>query len=56
MHLDPPECHLFFYSSQISNIQEFCGYIKQLPSLEDKIPKAKKVLVTRKTRFSGDDV
>lgn len=39
-----------------SNIQEFCGYIKQLPSLDDKILKAKKIHISRKTRDAGEDV
>ena len=45
-----------WFDFHYSNIQEFCGYIKQLPSLEEKILKAKKVHITRKTRDSGEDV
>ncbi len=38
-----------------SNIQSFCGYIKQLPSLENKV--AKKKLQTRaQVRKDGDQV
>ena len=42
---------LIIYSS---NIQHFCGYIKQLPSLDDKNNKIRKV-VTRKHSRDGTD-
>lgn len=38
-----------------SNIQHFCGYIKQLPSLEDKAVKIKRYNHTKKTRDIGED-
>lgn len=45
----------WFIPYRFSNIQQFCGYIKQLPSLEDKMCKVKKVNPTRKFK-DGDAV
>lgn len=40
-----------------SNIQHFCGYIKQLPSLEDKAVKIKKYNHAKKSRdLGGEDL
>ncbi|XP_005100745.1 ubiquitin carboxyl-terminal hydrolase 3 [Aplysia californica] len=49
-------CFMNAVLQSLSNIQEFCGYIKQLPSLDDKILKAKKVHIARKAKDSGEDV
>lgn len=43
------------FNSIFSNIQQFCGYIKQLPSLEEKVTKVKKIQ-TRKSKTPEEDV
>ncbi|KAL4227690.1 Ubiquitin carboxyl-terminal hydrolase 3 [Mactra antiquata] len=47
-------CFMSAVLQSLSNIQHFCGYIKQLPSLEDKNNKIRKV-VTRKHSRDGTD-
>lgn len=46
-------CFMSAVLQSLSNIQHFCGYIKQLPSLEDKNYKIRKV-ITRKQSWDGD--
>lgn len=38
-----------------SNIQHFCGYIKQLPSLDDKNNKLRKVVTRKHSRDGADE-
>ena len=38
-----------------SNIHQFCGYIKQLPSLEEKVKKTKRIY-SRKAKIEDEDV
>ncbi|XP_052796046.1 ubiquitin carboxyl-terminal hydrolase 3-like [Mya arenaria] len=47
-------CFMSAVLQSLSNIQHFCGYIKQLPSLEDKNNKMRKV-ITRKQSRDGTD-
>ncbi|KAH3829706.1 ubiquitin carboxyl-terminal hydrolase 3-like [Dreissena polymorpha] len=47
-------CFMSAVLQSLSNIQHFCGYIKQLPSLEDKNNKIRKV-ITRKQSRNGED-
>jgi hypothetical protein len=42
------------YDLSFSNIQQFCGYIKQLPSLEEKSTKKKHI--TRKASKTEEDM
>ena len=49
--LDLVEVKLF---SRCSNIQHFCGYIKQLPSLEDKNNKVRKIITRKQSKDSAD--
>ena len=55
------DCVLLFswvivsYLCLCSNIQHFCGYIKQLPSLEDKAVKIKRYNHTKKARDISED-
>lgn len=48
--------YIFFYHLSFSNIQQFCGYIKQLPSLDDKIKKVRKSHLSRKAKAEEEDM
>jgi len=55
------KCHISLFSHMcdiydlsFSNIQQFCGYIKQLPSLEEKSTKKKHI--TRKASKTEEDM
>lgn len=49
-------CFMNAVLQSLSNIQQFCGYIKQLPSLDDKIKKVRKSHLSRKAKAEEEDI